>query len=184
MFDRLTKTAGFPWTIRSMGFIALFAALLSFPALLSGSSVLARPRKARRLFDATALHDRLFLIFTCCTFFTFLGYIAPYFYIPTYARERLGTSDSLALYMLVMSVAASFFGRLASGVVAHYMGSIVTWMGCAFGSGILSLCWIGIEKESTFIAFSVLWGMFPLSLPSDSSGLRNLILQVSSPRAW
>jgi predicted MFS family arabinose efflux permease len=142
-----------------MGFIALFAALLSFPALLSGSSVLARPRKARKLFDNTALHDRLFLIFTCCTFFTFLGYIVPYFYIPTYAREVLGTSDSLALYMLVMSVAASFFGRLGSGLAAHYMGSIVTWMLCAFGSGILSLCWISIKTEGTFIAFSVLWGM-------------------------
>jgi predicted MFS family arabinose efflux permease len=164
MFDRLTISAGFPWTIRAMGFIALFAALLSFPALLSGSSVLARPRKARKLFDNTALHDHLFLIFTCCTFFTFLGYIVPYFYIPTYAREVLGTSDSLALYMLVMSVAASFFGRLGSGVAAHYMGSIVTWMLCAFGSGILSLCWISIKTEGTFIAFSVLWGMSASSL--------------------
>ncbi|KAF2709572.1 MFS general substrate transporter [Pleomassaria siparia CBS 279.74] len=164
MFDRLTISAGFPWTIRAMGFIALFAALLSFPALLSGSSVLARPRKARRLFDATALKDRLFVIFTCCTFLNFLGYIIPYFYIPTYARDSLGTSDSLALYMLVMSVAASFFGRLGSGVAAHYMGSIITWMLCAFGSGILSLCWISIKTEGAFIAFSILWGFLSAGL--------------------
>ena len=141
-----------------MGFVALFAALLSSPALLSGSSMLARPRKARRLFDATALRDPLFLTFTCCSFFTFLGYNVPYFYIPTYAREKLGTSNSLSLYMLVISISGSFFGRLVSGVVAHYMGSIVTWMLYAFCSGVLSLCWISIEKVSTFIAFSVLWG--------------------------
>ena len=119
LFDRLTPTAGFPWAIRSMGFITLAAALLSFPALLSGSKAVARKRKARALFDSTALHDRLFLIFTASTFCNFLGYIVPYFYIPTYAREQLGTSDNLALYMLIMSVAASFFGRLASGVLAH-----------------------------------------------------------------
>lgn len=162
MFDRLIKYAGFPWAIRAMGFVALFAAVGSFPALLSGSGILARPRKARRLFDKTALKDRLFLIFTCSTFFTFLGYIVPYFYIPTYAKDRLGLTESKALYMLVVSVAGSFFGRLGSGVMAHYLGSIVTWMLCALASGILSLCWIRIETEAGFYAFSVLWGRLSL----------------------
>lgn len=158
MFDHLIPSIGFPWAIRAMGFVALVAAFLSFPALLSGSSILARPRKARRLFDKTALKDRLFIIFTCSTFFNFLGYIVPYFYIPTYAQEKLGTSDSLALYMLVMSVGASFFGRLGSGLLAHYLGSIVTWALCACTSGVLALCWIKIETEAGFIAFSILWG--------------------------
>ncbi|KAF2643312.1 MFS general substrate transporter [Massarina eburnea CBS 473.64] len=164
MFDQLVPTAGFPWAIRSMGFITLTTALLSFPALLSGSKVLAQPRKARRLFDPSALHDRLFLIFTASTFFNFLGYIVPYFYIPTYAREVLGTSDSLALYMLVMSVAASFFGRILSGVLAHYLGSVVTWGLCAFASGVLALAWIGIDTVGGFIAFSILWGFLSAAL--------------------
>lgn len=60
--------------------------------------------------------------------------------------------------MLVLSVAGSFFGRLASGVLAHYIGAIVTWLLCAFASGVMALSWISIEKESTFIAFSILWG--------------------------
>lgn len=158
MFDRLTKSAGFPWAIRAMGFIALVAALLSFPALLSGSGMLSRPRRARRLFDRTALRDKLFLIFTASTFFNFLGYIVPYFYIPTYARVKLGMSDSVALYMLIASVAASFFGRLGSGILAHYLGSIVTWGLCAMGSGVLALSWIGIDTQGGFLAFSILWG--------------------------
>lgn len=158
MFDRLTKSAGFPWAIRAIGFVALVAATLSTPALLSGSSMLATRRKARALFDKTALKDKLFLIFTASTFFTFLGYIVPYFYIPTYAREKLGSSDSLSLYMLVFSIAGSFFGRLISGVIAHYVGAITTWILCAFSSGLLSFAWISIDKESTFIAFSILWG--------------------------
>lgn len=164
MFDRLKKSAGFPTAIRAIGFVALAAALLSIPALLSGSSMLAQKRKRRALFDKSALHDKLFLIFTASTFFTFLGYIVPYFYIPTYARQRLGSSDSLALYMLVFSIAGSFFGRLLSGVIAHYLGAIITWILCTSCSGILALCWISIEKESTFIAFSVLWGFFSAAL--------------------
>jgi MFS family permease len=177
MFDRLTKRAGFPWAIRAIGSVALVAAMLSIPALLSGSSMLASKRKARRLFDKSALHDKLFLTFTASTFFTFLGYIVPYFYIPTYARERLGTSDSLALYMLVFSIAGSFFGRLVSGVFAHYLGAIVTWIVCTFSSGILALSWISIEKESTFIAFSVLWGMIKFHLDADlTDTVRRLLL--------
>ncbi|KAH7405939.1 major facilitator superfamily domain-containing protein [Phaeosphaeria sp. MPI-PUGE-AT-0046c] len=180
MFDRLTKSAGFPWAIRAIGFVALAAATLSTPALLSGSSMLATRRKARALFDKTALHDKLFLIFTASTFFTFLGYIVPYFYIPTYARERLGSSDSLSLYMLVFSIAGSFFGRLISGVIAHHIGAITTWILCAFSSGILSLTWISIEKESTFIAFSVLWGFFSAALVTvPSAAFANITPDLS-----
>jgi len=160
MFNRLLRTAGFPWAIRALGFVALAAALLSIPALLSGSEWLKHKRKRRSLFDKTAFKDRLFLVFTACSFCTFLGYMVPYFYIPTYAKERLGSSESTALYMLVLAIAASFFGRLVSGVAAHWLGPIVTWAVCAFASAVLSLCWITIEDEKTFIAFSILWGMF------------------------
>ncbi|KAF2877003.1 major facilitator superfamily domain-containing protein [Massariosphaeria phaeospora] len=180
MFDRLTTSVGFPWAIRGMGFIALASALISFPALLSGSGMLAQRRKARSLFDKSALTDRLFLLFTCCTFFTFLGYIVVYFYIPTYARDRLGASDSLALYMLVISIAASFFGRLASGLLAHYLGSILTWMLCALVSAILALSWISIEKQSTFIAFSILWGFFSAALVTlPSAAFANICPDLS-----
>ena len=158
MFDRLLKTRGFPWAMRAIGFVALAAALFSIPALLSGSSVLATKRKARALFDKTAYKDRLFLVFTACSFSTFLGYIVPYFYIPTYARDRLGLSQSMGLYTLVMAIAASFFGRLVSGGVAQWLGPIVTWALCAFASGVLSLCWISVDTEAQFIALSVLWG--------------------------
>ena len=158
MFDRLVPTAGFPWAIRAMGFVALGAALLSSPALLSGSAMLARPRKARSLFDRAAVKDKLFLIFTACTFFNFLGYIIPYFYIPTFAQDKLKATESEGLYMLLGALAASFFGRVGSGMMAHYLGSIVTWGLCALSSGILCLCWISIETKASFIAFSVFWG--------------------------
>ena len=158
MFDRLINKAGFPWTMRAIGFVALACALLSFPALLSGNSMLARPRKRRALFDASAVKDKLFLLFTLCTFCNFLGYIVPYFYIPSFAQQKLGASTSVSLYMLIGALAGSFFGRILSGVLAHYIGSIVTWGLCALTSGILALCWISIETQASFIAFSIFWG--------------------------
>lgn len=68
----------------------------------------------------------------------------------------------MGLYTLVMAIAASFFGRLASGALAQWLGPIVTWTMCTFASAILSLCWISIDKEANFIAFSVLWGKLPI----------------------
>ncbi|KAF1841855.1 MFS general substrate transporter [Cucurbitaria berberidis CBS 394.84] len=180
MFDRLTKSAGFPWAIRAMGFVALAAALLSIPALLSGSSMLASKRKRRALFDKSALKDLRFLVFTCCSFSTFLGYIVPYFYIPTYAREVMGSSNSTALQMLILSLAGSFFGRLASGVLAHYVGANVTWLLCTFASAIMALSWISIKEESTFIAFSILWGFFSAALVTvPSAAFANITPDLS-----
>ncbi|CBX94458.1 hypothetical protein IAQ61_009696 [Plenodomus lingam] len=180
MFNRLLRTSTFPWAIRAIGFVALACALLSIPALLSGSAWLKRPRKRRALYDKSALRDPLFLIFTCCSFTTFLGYIVPFFYIPTYARERLGSDESTALYMLVLAIAGSFFGRLASGVTAHYLGAIVTWGANAFASGVLALCWMGIRREREFVAFSILWGFFSAALVTiPSAAFTNITPDLS-----
>jgi MFS family permease len=126
------------------------------------------------------LKDPLFIIFTCSTFTTFLGYIVPYFYIATYAQDALRTSESTALYILVACLAGSFFGRLLWGYVAQRGGNMVTWIGCAIASGVLGLSWIGIDHEANFIAFSVLWGTpAPLSpIPSPRLAYTN----VNPPR--
>jgi predicted MFS family arabinose efflux permease len=167
-----------------MGFIALAISLASFPALLSGSSGLKRPRKARKLVDKSAIRDPLFVVFTCSSFTCFLGYIIPYFYIPTYAQDHLGVSPEFALYILVIAIAGSFFGRLTCGYVAHYAGNMMTWIACAFISGLLSLCWIRIETEKSFIAFSALWGRQDSSfLQFEQTAHRDIVYRLLLCRA-
>lgn len=162
-FNRLTVSSGFPWAIRTIGFITLVTSVIAMPALLSGSNqipALQRKGKARKLLDMSAWKDPLFLIFTLSTFTTFFGYLIPYFYIPTFAQQRLGVTEEFALYILVTAIAGTFFGRLVVGYVAHYIGSIVAWACCAAISGVLALCWIAIKTQASLIAFSVLWGTF------------------------
>jgi predicted MFS family arabinose efflux permease len=141
-----------------MGFIAVGICVIAFPALLYGTSLLAKARPARKLYDFSAFRDTNFVIFTACSFATFLGYIVPYFYLPTFAQDVLGISKSFALWILVMSIGASFFGRLSAGLIAHRMGPILTWFFCALVSGVLSICWIAVNSRSGLITFSVLWG--------------------------
>jgi MFS family permease len=163
-FDRLTAKKGFPFALRIMGCIALAISLASFPALLSGTSILKVPRKARKLFDASAWRDPLFLVFTASSFCCFLGYITPYFFIPTYAQDHLGLSQSFALYILVMAIGGSFFGRLISGWLAHHLGANFTWIICSMLAGMLSLVWMAVDSEASFIAWSIIWGLFSAGL--------------------
>lgn len=157
-FDQITASNGFGWGVRTMGFIALGITILAFPMLMWRTDRLAKARTARKLYDLTAFKDPGFLIFTACSFTTFFGYIVPYFYIPTYAQDVLGISSSFALYILVMSIAASFFGRLFIGVVAQHLGAILTWFLVCLVSGIISLSWIAVETQAGLIVFSIFWG--------------------------
>lgn len=157
-FDRVTPSAGFGWGVRTMAFVALGISAIAFPCLLAGSSALAKARTRRKLYDAAAFKDPGFLIFTAAMFTTFFGYVVPYFYIATYAQDALGISEHFALYILVISIAASFFGRIFIGAIAHHLGPILTWSCVAAVSGIISLCWIAVRTRAELIVFAVFWG--------------------------
>lgn len=141
-----------------MGFISLGICIVAFPALLKGTSALAKARTARKLYDASAFKDAGFVLFTLCSFATFLGYVVPYFYISVYAQDVLGISRSFSLSVLIMALAASFFGRLSAGLVAHRLGPVLTWFWCAIISGVVSLAWMGVTSQNGLICFSVFWG--------------------------
>ncbi|KAH8658490.1 major facilitator superfamily domain-containing protein [Xylariales sp. PMI_506] len=157
-FDRIITEKDFAWAIRIMGFMSLALAVISFPALVTGTGSLTKARTKRKLLDKTALRDKSFWLFSASTFMTFLGYMTPYFYISQFAQDAIGLSQSLSLYMLVIATAGSFFGRLMTGVTAHYLGPILTWLSCVVISGILCLSWIAVRTRGSLIVFSVFWG--------------------------
>jgi MFS family permease len=141
-----------------MGFIALGLCIVAFPALLRGTNALAKARTARKLYDLSAFKDIHFVIYTVGSFIIFLGYIIPYFYIPTYAHSVLGVSPKLSLYILAISISGSFLGRLSVGVVAHWFGPTLTWFCCAAISGTICISWIAVSSQAGLITFAVFWG--------------------------
>jgi predicted MFS family arabinose efflux permease len=141
-----------------MGFVSLGIAVLAIPTLLYGTSSLAKARSARKLWDMKAFKDLDFLIFTACMAATFFGYIVPYFYIASFAQDVLGLSQNSALYILIGSISASFFGRLSVGVVAHRLGPMFTWFWCTAASAVVSFAWIAVHNRAGLIAIGVFWG--------------------------
>lgn len=164
MFDRLIAKLSFAWTARVIGFTMLFLFLVAVLILHSiGKEAAQNPSNQRRkLIDTRALKDSCFWSFTVANVLLYLGYIAPFYYIPTYAQTKLHTSRSLASYLLIIAQASSIIGRVATTVVAHFYGSMVSWIFCGMISGILCFAWISADTLPRFVLFVTFYGMFHL----------------------
>lgn len=57
-----------------------------------------------------------------------------------------------------MALAASFLGRLSAGLIAQYLGPILTWLCCVSISSLLCFTWIAVSSQNGLITFSVFWG--------------------------
>lgn len=162
VFEQLIQKLGFAWTVRVMAFIMLGTYSISFPLLLWGARNVGDigSGHARKLFDKTALKDGPFWSYTLSNFFIFMGYMIPFFFIPTFGQLELGMSRSWALYTVTFAQASSIIGRLIASYSASKIGVMIPWITCSMMSAIFNLAWSGVHTEGSFIAFSVLYGAF------------------------
>ncbi|KAJ5485566.1 hypothetical protein N7539_005554 [Penicillium diatomitis] len=160
IFNQLIVGMGFAWTVRIMAFIMLALFVLA-GLLLASEANLPTNQSAdqrRRLFDNRALRDLPFWSFTASNFLIYLGYITPYYYIPTFAQTQLHASRSTGSYILMGSQAASIVGRVLTTVFAHRFGSMISWVICCILSGILCLAWISADSILRFVLFVAFYG--------------------------
>lgn len=162
VFQQLVPALGFAWTNRVMGFISLATFIIATAALVKAQdeSKVGNHRRARSLFDRTALKDVSFLLFTMAQFLVFLAYLVPLFFIPTFAQTALGTSRSFAIWLLVIAQGTSLVGRVLGGFVAQWTGTMLSWTVCCAVSAILCLIWVAVQDLAGFIVFSALYGKY------------------------
>jgi MFS family permease len=162
VFERLIAGLGFGWTVRVLAFIMLGTYSIAFPLLLWGAHNVGDigTGQARKLFDKSAFRDGPFWAYTFSNFFLFMGYMIPFFFIPTFAQLALGMPRSWALYTVVFAQASSIVGRLIASYAASRVGVMIPWITCGLMSAVFNLAWAGVHSEGPFIAFSVLYGAF------------------------
>lgn len=160
MFEQLIGKVGFAWTTRIMGFVVLAIYALSLPLLLWRSTNIGDVGKGtkRKAIDLAAFSDLPFWGYAMATSFLFMGYLTPFFFMPTFAVVQLGASRSVALYCLITSQASSVPGRLIVASLAHHYGIMVCWAACGFFSAAMCLIWVGINTVGGFFAFCALYG--------------------------
>ncbi|KAJ5788452.1 hypothetical protein N7457_003442 [Penicillium paradoxum] len=184
IFNELISKVGFPWTTRVIAFVML-ALFITGAILLLGPEIGKRTAKVentqrRSLIDTRAFKDLPFWSFAVGNFFLYLGYITPFYYIPTYAQTKLGTSRSMGSNVLMISQAASVIGRVVLTLFANRYGSMISWIVCGVLSGMLCICWISADSLVRFILFGAFYGGISGALiPLPPSVFAH---QVHSPR--
>ena len=106
----------------------------------------------------TALREPIFLLWTASLFFLFLAYYIPLFFIVSYARWVLSTSDNMAFYMLAILNGGSCLGRTFPYLLGQRVKPIYTLIFSALLGSILVFSWIAIHSSAAFIVWCVLWG--------------------------
>jgi MFS family permease len=163
VFEQLISRLGFGWTVRIIAFLMLGTYSISFPLLLWGAHNLGDINVAgtkRKLFDKTAFSDAPFWSYSLSNFFIFMGYMIPFFFIPTFAQLELHMDRSWALYTVTFAQASSILGRLVASYAASRIGVMIPWIVCVTTSALLNLVWIAVHERASLIAFSVLYGAF------------------------
>jgi hypothetical protein len=78
--------------------------------------------------------------------------------MPTYGQVKLGMSQSLALYTIVVAQGVSVIARMLVAASTVRLGVMIPWLTCGSVSAILCLAWIGIHDTASFFAFAALYG--------------------------
>ncbi|EMR71347.1 putative mfs monocarboxylate transporter protein [Eutypa lata UCREL1] len=94
------RNFGFPWTLRIMGFIMLATYL---PCLVWLRPRLP-PRKIGPWIDASAFKELPFVLFSISFFLNFWGLYFAFFYLSTFARDKIGITEPIFLIMILNGV--------------------------------------------------------------------------------
>lgn len=150
---------GFPWTIRSVGFM-MFATYL--PCLIWFKPRL--PRTTMRAWvDMSAFSDVPFLCFALSMFFMFWGLYFAFFYLGTFARDKLGVNEPINLLMVLNGVGV--VGRILPNMAAdRWTGMFNLLIPLSFIAGLVVYCSIAVDSVSGLYVFAVIYGLVAASL--------------------
>ncbi|KAL9042598.1 MAG: hypothetical protein Q9214_003727, partial [Letrouitia sp. 1 TL-2023] len=121
LFQQLQPRIGFPWAVRAVGLLALMTFLASFAVLRNRKVTGTKPRA---LVDTTAFHELPFMFYMIALTVRCAGYWVPFFYISTFATAHLHTSPEVGFYVLAVTNAGGFFGRLIPGFLPKVLASV------------------------------------------------------------
>ena len=157
-----------------MAFLALAMLILSFPAL-SPYRIASKP--PRSLVDYHAFRELPFVLYLLGIFVLYAGYFVPLFYVAAYASTHLHTTSDTAFYLLAVTNAGAFFGRLLPGLCPKPFATMETLPLATAAAGISVLAWIGVEDVPGFVVFCVAFG----ALSGIIITLTTVMIPVLSP---
>ncbi|KAI3390936.1 hypothetical protein diail_8334 [Diaporthe ilicicola] len=176
MARQLLPTAGFPWTIRAIGFIQVTSLVIANIGLRRRIP----PRKTGALVEWAAFKELEYTFYAAGSFSCFLGVYFAFYYLASYSRDIIGLSyvDSLNLLLLLNGI--GIIGRLVPNHLADRWGPINVFVPTAIIAGVCQLTWIAVSSPPGLYAWTVFFGiaaggiqsLFPAGLSSLTTDLR------------
>lgn len=156
--QRLLPLVGFGWSSRILGFMALFTFLVRVPLVLWHNGDKFKPKAPQAFLDTSALREEPFVAFCVAMFLIFLAYYVPFFYLPDFAQEKVGSSTDFSVYLLAITNAATFPSRFISAMAARSIGPLNTLSICVGASTVVLLSWIGVSSLPGLDVWAIFWG--------------------------
>ncbi|KAF7595514.1 hypothetical protein BBP40_005850 [Aspergillus hancockii] len=179
MVTHLINSVGFGWAMRSVAFLILF--LLIIANFTVRCRVPPQPQKVTAQDLSRPLREPLSLLVMGAYALLTFGIYIPINYLVVSATAQ-GMSVELSQYLVPILNAASFFGRLGTGLVADKLGRYNIFVSVCAATGILILAlWIPASSNAASIVFAAFFGFFSGSYVSLSPAL---IAQISPPKEF
>ncbi|KAJ9131039.1 MFS general substrate transporter [Coniochaeta hoffmannii] len=153
------SNVGLPWTMRVVGLVMLATYI---PCLVWFAPRLP-PRKTGPWVDWSAFRELPFVCFAVSMFFNFWGLYFAFFYMGTFARDRLGMAEPSNLVMVLNGV--GIVGRIVPNIAAsRWTGPLNMLIPISFIAALLMYCWTAIRTEASLYAFAALFGLAAAAL--------------------
>ncbi|KAJ9148764.1 Riboflavin transporter MCH5 [Coniochaeta hoffmannii] len=156
VLSRLIPQVGFPWAVRSVGFIAL----ATFIVPLTAMRVRVRPPRPRAVVDWAAFREGQFVVFTLALLIVFIGQTVLLFYISFYPANRGLTNATLAFYVTAILNAGSILGRILPNALSDRIGVFNTIAPLTVLLGVTMLCLLAVNNAAGMVVEAAVTGFF------------------------
>lgn len=160
---RMLPRVGYPWTIRTLGFISL-ATLI--PSLLLLRQRLP-PRKAGPVVEWGAFKELPYLLFALGMFLNFSGLYVGFFYIGSFGRNIVGVSETTSIDLLLVMNGVGILGRVVPNSLAdQFTGPLNMLIPFSLATGVVAYGWSGVSSLGGLYAFAAVYGLAAAGIQS------------------
>ncbi|KAJ2401399.1 hypothetical protein GGI23_001424 [Coemansia sp. RSA 2559] len=155
--NSMIDSLGTGWALRITGIIVFAVNSVASLFMRNRLSVQSRDKIIDFSIFRDIRFDFIFMGAICAT----SGYFTPLFDLPTFASQVMGKSDSFSNNLLTIINAASTVGRIATGQLAPFLGTINTLTLCTLVASLsILIFWLPFHATGTVIACSIVYGIF------------------------
>ncbi|CEJ91557.1 hypothetical protein VHEMI07259 [[Torrubiella] hemipterigena] len=149
----------FGWTLRAMGLIMLITYI---PCVIWFQPRLP-PTRLTAWTDTSAFTDAPFMFFSLSMFLNFWGLYFAFFFLGTFARDKIGVSEPMNLVMVLNGV--GILGRVLPTIIAdRWTGMLNLVIPISVICSVVVFCWIAVVSATGLYVFAVVYGLLAASL--------------------